>query len=168
MKAVRGQKHLSEAKKRHERVDLMKKCLIKVAQQPQKSPIGSNKIWATTSDWKIMIFEATKVTAAFIGKNTRPKKHLFHYYSTDQRSCWVFKSVWASSNVVGIICHPGCNRVNWTSKFHPAHTLAASLLTIRTWNIFLLYINNQKLSFIFTILRTDISNSRKKPAGLDF
>ena len=34
-------------------------------------------------------------------------------------------------------------------------------VTERTWNIFLLYINNQKLSFInFTILRTDISNSR--------
>ena len=34
-------------------------------------------------------------------------------------------------------------------------------VTERTGNIFLLYINNQKLSFInFTILRTDISNSR--------
>ena len=37
MKAVRGQK-------RHEEVDLMKKCLIKVAQQPQKPLSGSNQI----------------------------------------------------------------------------------------------------------------------------
>ena len=34
-----------------------------------------------------------------------------------QRCRWVFKSVWASSNVVGIICPPGCNSVNWTPKF---------------------------------------------------
>ena len=37
--------------------------------------------------------------------------------STVQRCPWVFKSGWASSNVVGIICPPGCNRVNWTPKF---------------------------------------------------
>ena len=29
-----------------------------------------------------------------------------------QRCRWVFKSGWVSSNVVGIICPPGCNRVN--------------------------------------------------------
>ena len=29
-----------------------------------------------------------------------------------QRYRWVFKSGWASSNVVGKICPPGCNRVN--------------------------------------------------------
>ena len=47
--------------------------------------------------------------------------------------------------------------------------LTAVAAAIRTWNIFLLYINNQKPTFInFTILRTDISNSRNKPAGLDF
>ena len=31
---------------------------------------------------------------------------------TLQRCCWVFKSGWASRNVVGIICPPGANRVN--------------------------------------------------------
>ena len=39
-----------------------------------------------------------------------------------QRCRWVFKSVWVSSNMVGIICPPRCNRVNWT-----AHPLAAAL-----------------------------------------
>ena len=34
-----------------------------------------------------------------------------------QRYRWDFKSGWASSNVVGIICPPGCNRVNWAPKF---------------------------------------------------
>ena len=49
MKAVRDQKHLSEAKKSTKELISWKKCLIKVAQQPQKPPIGSNQIWATTS-----------------------------------------------------------------------------------------------------------------------
>ena len=47
-----------------------------------------------------------------------------------QRCCWVFKSGWASSNVVGIIWPlVVCSKVNWTPKFwaHPAHQLAASL-----------------------------------------
>ena len=34
-----------------------------------------------------------------------------------QRCRWFFKSGWASSNAVGIICPPGCSRVNWTPKF---------------------------------------------------
>ena len=38
MEAVRGQKHLSEAKKGTKELIYWKKCLIKVAQQPQKSP----------------------------------------------------------------------------------------------------------------------------------
>ena len=46
MEAVRGQKHLSEAKKGTKELIYWKKCLIKVAQQPQKPPIGSNQIWA--------------------------------------------------------------------------------------------------------------------------
>ena len=45
-----------------------------------------------------------------------------------RRCRWVFKSGWASSNVVGIICHPGCNRINWT-----AHPLAASLKAKHWW-----------------------------------
>ena len=44
-----------------------------------------------------------------------------------QRCRWDFKSRWASSNVVGIICPPGCNRVNGWAKVHPAHPPAASL-----------------------------------------
>ena len=44
MEAVRGQKHLSEAKKGTKELIYWKKCLIKVAQQPQKPPIGSNQI----------------------------------------------------------------------------------------------------------------------------
>ena len=45
IKAVRGQKYLSEAKKRHEGVDFFKKkLLMKVAQQPQKPHKGSNQI----------------------------------------------------------------------------------------------------------------------------
>ena len=31
-----------------------------------------------------------------------------------QRCRWVFKSGWAGSDVVGIICASGCNRINWT------------------------------------------------------
>ena len=34
------------------------KYLIKVSQQPDKPLSGSNQIWATTSGWKVMIFEA--------------------------------------------------------------------------------------------------------------
>ena len=37
MEAVRGQKHLSEAKKDTKELIYWKKCLIKVAQQPQKT-----------------------------------------------------------------------------------------------------------------------------------
>ena len=36
-------------KNRHERVDLSKKYLIRVSQQPQKTLSGSNQIRATTS-----------------------------------------------------------------------------------------------------------------------
>ena len=42
MEAVRGQKHLSEAKKDTKELIYWKKCLIKVAQQPQKPLSGSN------------------------------------------------------------------------------------------------------------------------------
>ena len=62
MKAVRGQKHPSEAKNGMKELIYWKKYLIKVSQQPQKPLIRSNQIWATTSDKKVMIFEATKVT----------------------------------------------------------------------------------------------------------
>ena len=44
MEAVGGQKHPSEAKKDMKRVDLSKKYLIKVSQQPQKPLNGSNQI----------------------------------------------------------------------------------------------------------------------------
>ena len=51
---------------------------------------------------------------------------------TFHRCGWVFKSGWASSNVVGKTCPSGCNRVNWApnsgwAKAHPAHPLAAPL-----------------------------------------
>ena len=40
-------------------------------------------------------------------------KTRFEKLFDDQQRCrWDFKSGWASSNVVGIICPPGCNRVN--------------------------------------------------------
>ena len=52
MKAVRGQKHSSEAKNGMKELIYWKKYLIKVSQQPQKPLSGSNQIWATTSDKK--------------------------------------------------------------------------------------------------------------------
>ena len=59
MEAVRGQKHPSEAKIIMKELIYWKKYLMKVSQQPQKLLSGSNQIWATTSDKKVMIFEAT-------------------------------------------------------------------------------------------------------------
>ena len=41
----------------------------------------------------------------------------FHLTGVQQRCRWDFKSGWASSNVVGIICPPCCNMVNWAPKF---------------------------------------------------
>ena len=52
MEAARGQKHPSEAKIGMKESIYGKKCLMKVSQQPQKPPSGSNLIWATTSDKK--------------------------------------------------------------------------------------------------------------------
>ena len=49
MKAVGGQKHPLEAKNGMKELIYWKKILMKVAQQPQKPPDGSNQIWATTS-----------------------------------------------------------------------------------------------------------------------
>ena len=53
----------------------------------------------------------------------------------DMQSCrWVFKSGWASSNVVGIICPlvviglTELTNSEW-AKAHPAYLLAASLIT---------------------------------------
>ena len=47
MEATRGQKNPSEAKNGMK--ESIYKFLMKVAQQPQKTPDGSNQIWATTS-----------------------------------------------------------------------------------------------------------------------
>ena len=52
MEAVRGQKHPSEVEIGMKESIYWKKCLMKVAQQPQKLPDGSNQIWATTSGKK--------------------------------------------------------------------------------------------------------------------
>ncbi len=52
MKAGRGQKHLSEAKKGMKELIYWKKYLMKVSQQPQKFLSGSNHIWAMTSGKK--------------------------------------------------------------------------------------------------------------------
>jgi hypothetical protein len=52
MEAARGQKHPSEAKNGMKEAIYWKKLLMKVAQQPQKTPDGSNQIWATTSGKK--------------------------------------------------------------------------------------------------------------------
>ncbi len=52
MEAVRGQKHLLEVKKVMKELIYLKKYLMKVSQQPQKSLGGSNQIWATTLDKK--------------------------------------------------------------------------------------------------------------------
>ena len=52
MEAVRGQKHPSEAKNGMKESIYWKKFKIKVAQQPQKPPGGSNQIWAMTSGKK--------------------------------------------------------------------------------------------------------------------
>ena len=49
MEAAIGHKHPSEAKKGMKDLISWKKCLIKVAQQPQKPLSGSNQIWATIS-----------------------------------------------------------------------------------------------------------------------
>ena len=68
MKAVRGQKHLSEAKKGMEELINWKKKLVKVSQQPQKPLSGSNQIWTMTSDKKdtATIEVAAAATAATI------------------------------------------------------------------------------------------------------
>ena len=59
MEAVGGQKHPLEAKNGMKELMCWKKCLIQVFQQLQKPLSGSNQIWATTSEKKVMIFEAT-------------------------------------------------------------------------------------------------------------
>ena len=59
MEAARGQKHRSEVENGTKESIYWKKCLMKGAQQPQKTPDGSNQIWATTSGYKDMIIEAT-------------------------------------------------------------------------------------------------------------
>ena len=48
MKAFRGQKHPSEAKKGMEELIYQKKYIMRVSQQPQKSPSGTNQILAAT------------------------------------------------------------------------------------------------------------------------
>jgi hypothetical protein len=52
MEATRGQKHPSEAENGMKESFYGKKCLMKVAQQPQKPLSVSNQIWATTSGKK--------------------------------------------------------------------------------------------------------------------
>ena len=52
MEADRGHKHPSEVENGMKESIYWKKCLMKVAQQPQKPPDGSNQIWATTSGKK--------------------------------------------------------------------------------------------------------------------
>ena len=49
MEATRGQKHPSEAENGMKESFYWKKFLMKVEQQPQNPPDGSNQIWATTS-----------------------------------------------------------------------------------------------------------------------
>ena len=49
MEAARGQKHPSDAKNGMKESIYWKKFLMKVAQQPQKTPNGSNEILATIS-----------------------------------------------------------------------------------------------------------------------
>jgi hypothetical protein len=49
MEAVRGQKKPTEAKNDKKELIYWKKNLIKVSQKPQKTLIGCNQIWATTS-----------------------------------------------------------------------------------------------------------------------
>ena len=46
-------------------------------------------------------------------KKALDKNLLGHGRSDEEQRCrWDLKSGWASSNVMGIICPPGCNRVN--------------------------------------------------------
>ena len=52
MEAARGQKHPSEAENGMKESIYWKKCLMKVVLQPQKTPDGSNQIWAMTSGKK--------------------------------------------------------------------------------------------------------------------
>ena len=52
MEAARGQKHPSDAENGMKESIYWKKCLMKVAQQPQKLLNESNQIWDTTSDKK--------------------------------------------------------------------------------------------------------------------
>ena len=52
MEATRGQKHPSEVENGMKESIYLKKCFMKVAQQPQKPLSGSNQIWDTTSDKK--------------------------------------------------------------------------------------------------------------------
>ena len=68
------------------------------------------------------LYEGTYLNPKLGNVNPREKVNppvssdkLFEFLRLDsqgQRCRWVFKSGWASSNVMGIICPPGCNRVN--------------------------------------------------------
>ena len=69
MKAVRGQKHPSEAKKGMKEMIYWKEYWIKVSQQPQKPFSGSNQIWAATSDKKDTATSEVTVAAAAAGSN---------------------------------------------------------------------------------------------------
>ena len=61
MEAARGQKHPSEAKNGVKESIYWKKLLMKVAQQPQKTPDGSNQIWIMTPGKKDT-WETSEVT----------------------------------------------------------------------------------------------------------
>ena len=81
MKVVRGQKHPSEAKNGMKESIYWKKLLMKVAQQPQTPPDGSNQIWAMTSDKKDTatpeVTVALAAAAAAAGSNHTPHKKLY-------------------------------------------------------------------------------------------
>ena len=75
------------------------------------------------------IFASARVYKKLSGEDVYfPCRHLIYGVFCDVKHTRAVgrseKSWWASSNVVGIICPLGCNRVNWTPKAHP---LAASL-----------------------------------------
>ena len=81
--STRGQKDPSEAKKAMKVLNYWKKCLIKVAQLPQKPHSASNQILATTSD-KIDI--EVNVPVTFITRGHCIGAFAQHYLRIDNTS----------------------------------------------------------------------------------
>ena len=86
--------------------------IIKQTYLSSSIPGGNNLLAVTALDKSLsgsVLLESS--VSSMLREQIKNMKN-FDYRNTMQRCRWVFKSGWASSNVVGIICPPGCSRVN--------------------------------------------------------